>query len=98
MAKATWKGLRACWPKSKETREKMRVAAIARYTNPKERERTSAAVKKALRGIDRTGPNNSHFGKPHSQDAKKKISDRVKERGGHRGLRNPNFRHGDYMA
>lgn len=83
-------------PKSPEQREKMRAAALARYVDPTERERTSAAVKKAKKGVDQSGANNSHFGKPHSPAAKAKISQRLKERGGHAGENNPNYRHGRY--
>jgi len=97
MAKATWKGERVGWPKSREHREKLRAAALARYAKQGERERTQEIVKEAFKTIDRSGANNGHFGKPHSDDSKKMISDKVEERGGHRGARNPNYRHGRYV-
>jgi hypothetical protein len=64
-------------PKSSEHREKQRQAALRRYQDPAERARTAAAVKRAFKDIDRSGPNNSHFGKPHSEESKALIS-RVK--------------------
>jgi hypothetical protein len=75
-------------------RAKMREAALRRYQDPAERERTAAVVKEALKDVDRAGPNNSHFGKAHSRESKALISRRVAERGGHGGTKNPNYRHG----
>jgi hypothetical protein len=83
-------------PKSPEHREKMRQAALARYTKPGEKERTAKAVKKAFRKIDRSGENNAMFGHHHSEESKQKLRDRVKERGGVSGKLNPNYRHGRY--
>ena len=88
-------GLRGV-PKSPEQREKIRLAALARYAKPGEKERTAKAVKKAFKDIDRSGPNNGHFGKPTSEAAKQKIRDRITERGGVAGSNNPNFKHGHY--
>lgn len=83
-------------PKSEEQKAKMRAAALARYADPKERERTARAVKKGLKHIDRSGANNGHFGKPTSEAAKQKIRDKIAERGGVAGSNNPNFKHGRY--
>ena len=83
-------------PKSRKTRERMREAALRRYRDPVEREKTRAAVKKAFETIDRSGANNGHYGKPLSEATKQKIRDRLIERGGYAGSRNPNFRHGLY--
>lgn len=78
-------------PKKERTRELMRIAALKRYTDPSERERTSLVVKEGLKGIDRAGTQNSHFGKPHSEKTKDKIRQRIKERGGMAGANNPMF-------
>jgi hypothetical protein len=91
----TGKGIRGI-PKSPEWREKMRLAALARYAKPGEKERTAKAVKNVLRHVDRSGENNSHFGKPTSESAKQKMRNRIAERGGVSGKRNPNYRHGRY--
>ena len=88
-------GLRGL-PKPPEQREKIRQAALARYAKPGEKERTAKAVKKAFRHIDRTGANNSHFGKPTSEATKQKMRDKIAERGGVAGPNNPNFKHGRY--
>jgi hypothetical protein len=74
----------------------MRAAALKRYRDPAESERTSRAVKKGLRGIDRTGSNNPSFGKPMSEATKQKVRKRIAERGGLLGKSNPNYRHGRY--
>lgn len=42
-------------PKSPKQKAKMRAAALARYADPTEHERTAKAVKKGLRNIDRSG-------------------------------------------
>ena len=68
-------------PKKERTRTLMRLAALDRYTDPLERERTSRFVKEGLKDIDRRGSNNAHFGKPHSEEAKEKIRQRIKDRG-----------------
>jgi predicted secreted protein len=83
-------------PKSPEWRAAMSAAAKARYTDPTERERMSKAVKKGLRGIDRSGTNNSMFGRKMSEATKEKIRAKIKERGGVDGANNPNYRHGRY--
>lgn len=83
-------------PKSPEQREKMRAAALRRYSDPAERERTQAAVKEALKGIDRSGAANSMYGKHQSEAAKQKIRTKIAERGGFTGANNPNYRHGRY--
>ena len=59
----------------------MRHYALRRYANPAERERMSLAVKKAFKGVDRSGPNNAHYGKPHSEEAKARIGRLARERG-----------------
>ncbi len=78
-------------PKKERTRTLMRLAALDRYTDPLERERTSRFVKEGLKDIDRRGSNNAHFGKPHSEEAKEKIRQRIKDRGGVAGGSNPMF-------
>jgi hypothetical protein len=83
-------------PKSAGHREKQRQAALRRYADPMEHVKTSVAVRRAKEGIDHSGANNSHFGKPHSEEARAKIKQRLKERGGHGGKNNPNYRHGRY--
>lgn len=83
-------------PKSEEQKAKMRAAALARYADPKERERTSRSVKEALEGVDRSGANNSNFGKVTSEATKEKMRQRIAERGGVDGPNNPNFKHGRY--
>jgi hypothetical protein len=45
---AAMKGRVGRAPKSEETKAKMRAAALARYAQPGEKERTARAVKKAL--------------------------------------------------
>lgn len=84
-------GLRGI-PKSSEQRAKMRTAALARYADQKEHERTSRDVKKALKHVDRSGPNNPSFGRPMSEATKEKIRQRIIERGGVNGANNPNFK------
>jgi len=69
-------------PKSPEHREKIRQATIARYRNPAEHEKTSRAVRRALRNIDRSGPNNPMFGCKMSEETKQKIRDKIIERMG----------------
>ena len=73
----------------------MRQAALARYADPKERERTQQAVKKAFETIDRSGPNNSRYGVKQSEATKEKIRQRALERD-MGGANNPNYRHGRY--
>jgi hypothetical protein len=84
-------------PKSPEHREKIRLAALARYSKPGEKERTAKAVKRGLQNIDRTGANNPNFGKHQSEETKQKVRDRIVERGGVNGENNPNYRHGNYV-
>jgi hypothetical protein len=93
---ANGKGLRGI-PKSPEQREKMRQAALARYAKPGEKERTAKAVKRGLKNVDRTGANNPNFGKTTTEATKQLMRQRLKERGGYKGRRNPNYRHGDYV-
>lgn len=76
----------------------MRQAAIARYAKPGEKEQTSKAVKRGLKNVDRSGTNNSMFGRRMSEATKEKIRDRIEERGGISGKNNPNYRHGDYCG
>ena len=84
-------------PKSPETIERMRAAALKRYADPAERERMSKIGKAAFKNIDQSGPNNSHYGKPTSEAAKEKMRAKIFERGGVSGKRNPNYRHGGYV-
>ena len=79
-------------PKSPDQREKMRQASLRRYQDPTERQRTSEAVKRGLKGIDRSGAGNSMFGRTMSEETKQKIRDAIDERGGVPGSRNPNYR------
>jgi len=92
---ANGKGLKGI-PKSVEQRAKIRAAALRRYTDPAEHARTSKAVKRGLKRIDRNGANNPNFGKQMSETTKQKIRDRVAARGGMWGTDNPNYRHGRY--
>lgn len=82
--------------KSPEHREKIRQAALRRYADPAEHERTSRAAKLGLKNIDRSGAKNAMFGQHHSEQTKQKIRDKIAERGGITGERNPNYRHGRY--
>jgi predicted GIY-YIG superfamily endonuclease len=85
-------------PKSPEQVAKMKAAALARYANnPAEHERTSKAVKKGLKGVDRSGANNPNYGKHMTEDSKDKVRDKIAERGGVSGENNPNYRHGNYV-
>jgi hypothetical protein len=84
--------------KSPEQKAKMRAAALKRWQNAEAREAQSKAVKRGLKGIDRTGANNSSFGKHQSEETKQKVRDRIAERGGVSGANNPNFRHGRYVG
>jgi hypothetical protein len=81
-------------PKSPETRAKMRAAALSRYADPAERERTSKAVKRTRHLVDQTGVNNPRFGVPMSEATKEKVRQRIQERGGLLGVSNPNWRGG----
>lgn len=78
-------------PKKEQTRELMRQAALHRYTDPAERERTSAVVKTALKNVDRSGTNNSNYGKQTSEAAKEKMRTKIIKRGGIAGSNNPMF-------
>jgi hypothetical protein len=83
-------------PKSAEHRAKIAVASLKRYEKKTEHEKTSRAVKRGLKHIDRSGTNNSHFGKSCSEETKQKMRDAIKRRGGVNGENNPNYRHGRY--
>jgi hypothetical protein len=76
-------------PKPPEQIELMRAAALDRYGDPAEHIRTSLDVIKGLEGVDRSGINNSMFGRTQSEKTKQLISER--RRGQHAGERNPNF-------
>lgn len=76
-------------PHSPETRAKMKAAALLRYTDPSQYAATVAHLKSLT--FDRSGAANGHFGKPHSEEAKRKIRDGVEARGGVLGSRNPHF-------
>jgi hypothetical protein len=67
-------------PKSAETRAKMRASALARYADPAERSKTQKAVKKAFENIDRSGKNNSRFGKHCSEETKQRMRDTIAKR------------------
>jgi NUMOD3 motif-containing protein len=67
-------------PRSLETKENMRQAALRRYTDPKEHERTSKAVRRGLKSVDRTGANNAMWGRKHSEATKLKISETKRKR------------------
>src|SRR5215831_668881 len=79
-------------PKSAEHKENIRQAALRRYSNPAEHVRTSKAVKRGLKNVDRTGANNPSYGKPMAEDTKQKVRDRIAERGGVSGKNNPNYK------
>jgi predicted GIY-YIG superfamily endonuclease len=87
-------GLRGI-PKPPEQRAKQSAAALERYADPAQHKRTSRAVKKGLKNVDRSGPNNARFGKHLSEETKEKIRQRIAERG-ITGSNNPNYRHGHY--
>jgi hypothetical protein len=76
----------------------MRLGALRRWADPTKRAKQSLAVKASLADIDRTGANNANFGKRTSDTAKQKMRDRIAERGGVAGSRNPNYRHGHYAT
>jgi hypothetical protein len=78
-------------PKSAEHRAKIAAAALRRYQDPAEHQRTSEAVKRGLADIDRSGAGNSMFGRTMSEETKQKIRDAIDERGGVSGSRNPNY-------
>jgi len=81
-------------PKPPEQREKQRLAALARYARPGEKEKTSKAVKRGLKHVDRSGSNNANYGKHQSEATKEKVRAKIIERGGVSGANNPNYRHG----
>jgi hypothetical protein len=83
-------------PKSPEHREKIRQASLKRWANPKEKKRMVKIMKQTVNRLsrDRTGSNNPNFGKTMSEETKQKIRDRIIDRGGYSGKRNPNYRHG----
>lgn len=83
-------------PKSPEQREKMRQAALRRFADAGERARLSRAVKLGLKFVDRSGANNSRFGKPVSEATREKMRQRALERD-ISGANNPNYRHGRYI-
>ncbi|MCP3471421.1 NUMOD3 domain-containing DNA-binding protein [Bradyrhizobium sp. CCGUVB1N3] len=67
------RGLRGV-AKSPEHREKIRQAALRRYSDHSERKRTQQAVKKAFEAIRRDGKHNAMSGRHHSEETKRKIS------------------------
>jgi hypothetical protein len=83
-------------PKTPEQREKMKAAALRRYADPAEREKTQRTVKQAFEYIDRSGANNSRYGAAVSETTKQKMRDRIAERGGVAGEKNPNYRTGEF--
>lgn len=84
-------------PKSPEHKAKIRAAAFERWKDREARVAQSAAVKRGLKNVDRTGANNANFGKQTSEETKQKMRDRLAERGGVSGTNNPNYRHGRYV-
>lgn len=82
-------------PLSQEHRERISAAALKRYADPAEHKRTSRAVKRSLKGVDRSGRRNSRFGKHCSEGTKEKMRQRIAERG-ISGSNNPNYKHGRY--
>ena len=81
-------------PQTMKHRERIRAAALRRYSDPAERERTKTAVKAAFKTIDRSGANNSMFGRKMSEATKEKIRAKIIERGGVSGVNNPNWKGG----
>lgn len=67
-----------------EVIEKNKQASITRNKNPEYKKRVSESIKKSLENIDRSGMNNSFYGKEHSLETKKKISETKK---GHKAPR-----------
>jgi NUMOD3 motif len=61
-------------PKKEATKQLMREAALRRYQDPEQRLKTQQIVKAAFVGIDRSGENNSHFGRTLSDEQKSRIS------------------------
>ena len=78
-------------PKSLEWRAQMSITALERYCDPAEKEKTSKAVRRGLKDIDRSGANNHRFGTHMSEATKQKMRDKVIERGGVTGANNPMF-------
>ena len=81
--------------KSAEHRAKIQAATLVRYANPEEHKKTSKAVKRGLKNIDRSGENNSMFGRHMSEEAKEKVRAKIQERS-ITGKKNPNYRHGKF--
>lgn len=63
-----------------EVVQKTRQSTIERNKDPEYRNLQSERIKKSLKTIDRTKENNSFFGKTHSEESRKKISDAKKGR------------------
>jgi hypothetical protein len=80
---------------TQEHREHISAATLNRYADPAEHKKTSRAVKKGLKSIDRSGPNNSRYGKHCSEETKQKIRQRALGRN-ISGANNPNYKHGHY--
>jgi hypothetical protein len=79
-------------PKSPEHRAKQRAAALRRYQDPAEHQRTSEAVKQGLSKNHSKGVSNPMFGRTMSEETKQKIRNAIDERGGISGSNNPNYR------
>lgn len=73
MSEAAIKSGHSKKPKSLKWRAAIAEATVTRYARPGEREKTITAVKDAFKTIDRSGPNNSMFGKHHSAAGKNNI-------------------------
>lgn len=60
-------------PRSPEFCATMSEAALRRFADPMQRAATAARLR--AMNFDRAGPNNGHFGKPHSDLTRQKISE-----------------------
>lgn len=69
-------------PKSLEHKARIAAASKLRWSDLAARKIQSATVKKSLASIDRSGANNTNFGKATSEAAKQKMRDKIIERGG----------------
>lgn len=63
-----------------EVIQKTRQATIDRNKTPEYRKLQSNRIKESLAAVDRTNQNNSFFGKKHSDESRRKISDAKKGR------------------
>lgn len=63
-----------------EVVQKTRQATIGRNTDPEYKKLQRERIKESLKSVDRSKENNSFFGKEHSAETKKRISDAKKGR------------------